>query len=352
MTSSKALLASVHAIPPALFPSLEPALNQQLPLTDLHWTSAARRHERVIPQLQLSLTPWASSGATAGRASTDQVLPSPSTSSPAALLEKPLVHLCFVSCDDSEVYRQSVRHQVRSWVDQVQAYSNSPVSPSKAEWLIVLVTPASHLSKGKFYQRKSTVLDKLKSDFNASSSSSKGKDRDRCVALPVHPTTTDGATASASSITTQNISADPSVWAAMMARLKDVLIAAFDANVLSTEEELRKLDAQRTVPGWNYCVFFERKEGLAFAFESIGLKEDAVMVYDELEAGFEQSLKGVCSSPLIRSILLAHAKLRAQHRLQCPRRSITGRRRPLPLLHRPETLQTPHSNQQHIHLRL
>lgn len=277
MASSKALLVSFEALPSSLFASLEPALNQQLPLTNLHWKSASRRNYRTIQQLQLSFIPFDAP------VPTDDVLPSPSTSSPTALLERPFVHLCFVSCDDSETYRTNTRHRLRAWLDKVLAGSTSSTSSvaKSAEWLIILVTPSSQLAKGKFYQRKSTVLDKIKSDFNSSSSKSK----DRIVALPVHPPTDDPS--ASTSITT-----DPAVWADLCARLKDALVTSFDANVQSTEDDLRRLDAQRTVPGWNYCVFFERKEALAFAFESIGLTEDAIMVYDELEAGFEQSLKG------------------------------------------------------------
>lgn len=274
--SSKALLVSFHTLSPNLFASLEPALNQQLPLTQLTWHSlGARRQTRVIPQIQPTFTPL-------DHASTSQeVLPSPTTSNAANMLERPFVHMCFFSCDDPEVYRNTARPQLRAWLDRVQS---GAAGSHKSEWLIVLVTPSSQLSKGKFYQRKSTVIDKLKSDFNSSSSSSGARGKDRVVALAVNPPSDDS---------NAPVTSNPEVWSDLITRLKESLINALEANVQSTEEDLRRLDAQRTVPGWNYCVFFERKEALAFAFESMGLIQDAIVVYDELEAGFEQSLKGV-----------------------------------------------------------
>ncbi len=48
--------------------------------------------------------------------------------------------------------------------------------------------------------------------------------------------------------------------------------------------EMRKLDSERLVPGWNYLRFFAVKEGLALLYETFGLDDEALMQYDELEA--------------------------------------------------------------------
>ena len=70
---------------------------------------------------------------------------------------------------DNETYRATIRLQIREWLDAVVARQNH-------EWLIVHV--ASSKSAGaKFYQRKSTVVDKIKADFNT------GK-RDRSAVTP------------------------------------------------------------------------------------------------------------------------------------------------------------------------
>lgn len=69
---------------------------------------------------------------------------------------------------DNEVYRTTVRSQIRDWVDSV-------VAKHKQEWLIVVVT-SGRIAGAKFYQRKGSVVDKIRADFNT------GK-RDRCVDL-------------------------------------------------------------------------------------------------------------------------------------------------------------------------
>ncbi|OLL22194.1 Trafficking protein particle complex II-specific subunit 130 [Neolecta irregularis DAH-3] len=68
------------------------------------------------------------------------------------------------------------------------------------------------------------------------------------------------------------------------------ILIAFDARVSGYEEDIRKVDAQRTLPGWNYLTFFSLKEGLAQSFEHMALFEDALIQYDELELSFIQSL--------------------------------------------------------------
>ena len=67
------------------------------------------------------------------------------------------------------------------------------------------------------------------------------------------------------------------------------------------DEDTRRLDQQRLIPGWNYCqffilkvlhLFFNIKESLSFTYELMGLFDEALVQYDELEAGFFQTLYG------------------------------------------------------------
>jgi hypothetical protein len=61
------------------------------------------------------------------------------------------------------------------------------------------------------------------------------------------------------------------------------------------DEDTRRLDQQRLIPGWNYCQFFILKESLSFTYELMGLFNEALVHYDELEAGFFQTLYGIYS---------------------------------------------------------
>jgi len=38
--------------------------------------------------------------------------------------------------------------------------------------------------------------------------------------------------------------------------LKDSLVASFEIKEAALQEEIRKLDALRMSPGWNFCSFF------------------------------------------------------------------------------------------------
>lgn len=61
---------------------------------------------------------------------------------------------------DSERYRASLRQEIRDWVDSIHALGGQ-------EYLIVHVA-ASRQGAAKFYQRKSTVLEKIRTDFGTS----------------------------------------------------------------------------------------------------------------------------------------------------------------------------------------
>jgi len=85
------------------------------------------------------------------------------------------------------------------------------------------------------------------------------------------------------------------MWQDIFSKIKECVLQSFDSRVLHYEEDIRKMDLQRNLPGWNYCTFFILKEGLAQSFEHMLLLEDALIQYDELEASFFQLLRGRCA---------------------------------------------------------
>jgi hypothetical protein len=193
--------------------TVAPLLSRALPLKSLHW-KPVNRPLRTIPSLNLDLKAFRS-GQEDDAATLD-------------ILQRPYLHLLFVSCDDNEVYRSTLRLQIRAWLDSVNA------KRANHDWLIVYVTTAK-LGPSKFYQRKSTVLDKIKADFNSSK-------KDRCMQIAL-----------------SNDVGAPNPLLEFIERLKDSIVAVFDQNVATYEEDLRKLDSQRTLPGWNFCTFFVQK---------------------------------------------------------------------------------------------
>ncbi|KAI6036383.1 trafficking protein particle complex subunit 10 [Pisolithus microcarpus] len=177
------------------------ALRSLLPLRNLHWKPASRtRHVSLVPL--------------------DSLRDEHTSQVPVTLLEKPLLNLYVLSCEDAETYKTTVKKQIKDWHISVNQRKNQ-------EWLII------HVARP-----------------------------DRCVQL-------------AWSTGEQS----PAVWADLIGKIKDGLLAAFD-------HSLKRSEGQRHMPGWNFCTYFILKESLATSFEGVNLFEDALQQYNELEATF------------------------------------------------------------------
>ncbi|GAA5988713.1 hypothetical protein JCM5350_001988 [Sporobolomyces pararoseus] len=241
------IAVAYEALPSATdYESIRKDIERQLPLRNLHWVrrNAANRSIRTVNDLQVDFKP---------------LKEFPAISNGGNLLERPYLNLLFVVCDDNEVYRATIRSQIREWLDGV-------IQKQHQEWLIVHVT-STKSGGAKFYQRKSGIVDKIKADFNT------GK-KDRCIQVA------QGASAD-----------DPTAWAEFSNKVKEGIITTFDSNVSLYEENVRKADSQRQLEGWHFLPFFLQKEALAESFEAMTLYEEALIQYDELEASFFQNLK-------------------------------------------------------------
>lgn len=60
--------------------------------------------------------------------------------------------------------------------------------------------------------------------------------------------------------------------------------SAFHDQAMALEEEVRRLEARRPFPGWNFFTYLVCKENLAFHYGRVGLHEEALQQYDQLEA--------------------------------------------------------------------
>ncbi|CEQ40052.1 SPOSA6832_01657 [Sporobolomyces salmonicolor] len=217
--------AAYDALPgPGDYEAVRKDIERQLPLRNLHWVrkNVAHRSIRTIQTLSVDFRPLTAF---------------PDGGNGASLLSRPYLHLLFVVCDDNEVYRATIRSQIREWLDGV-------IAKQHQEWLIVHVTTGKG-SGAKFYQRKSAIVDKIKADFNT------GK-KDRCIQVA------QGASAD-----------DPTAWAEFSNKIKEGIIATFDSNVGLYEENVRKADSQRQLEGWHFLPFFLQKHNLAW-FGNVG----------------------------------------------------------------------------------
>ena len=41
-----------------------------------------------------------------------------------------------------------------------------------------------------------------------------------------------------------------------MSKVKDGIVSAFDAAITLREEEVKRSELQKQMPGWNFCTFF------------------------------------------------------------------------------------------------
>lgn len=203
------------------------------------------------------------------------------------LRQTPYLKVYLLRCDDNETYKATARKALREWI---KAHGTSSSSQSTAssqekhdafEWLILHVvqdgdgaekTPAP---TSKWGRSTTTVLEKIKADFNGSSKTA--VDRVAQLRLP-----NEGA-AKSPELADQ--------LEDLIDKMKNGILASFDLRVAQYEEDIKEKDSQRSLPGWNFCTFFILKEGLARGFENVGLFEDALVGYDELAVGLDAAIR-------------------------------------------------------------
>ncbi|KAK0459607.1 uncharacterized protein EV420DRAFT_1747291 [Desarmillaria tabescens] len=258
MTSGQPVLVSYSGSPFFLaspsWTKIQHAFNTQLPLRNIHWKSSSRTSLRTIQELNVTLV------------NLDSIRDEHTScqlarkAAPEYIRRKLVAHLLLQDAD-LESYRNTVKKQVKDWHASVTSRRNQ-------EWLILqIVKPDAKVPTGSFLKLKGSVLDKLRADFNADK-------RDRCVQV--------------SWSSTQD---SPIAWGEFLNKLKDGIFSAFDTAVLQKEDDIKRSEGQRLMPGWNFCTFFILKESLASSFEGMNLVSEALLQYDELEASFYQVLR-------------------------------------------------------------
>ncbi|KAI5782945.1 hypothetical protein FPQ18DRAFT_359351 [Pyronema domesticum] len=329
--SSTSKVAVTYWDPAALYPLIAPDLKARLPLRNLHWKSPTRPL-RSISSLHVDLlpysppptnlaspTPFQSTTELTRVKSTDSARSAegPAVTRSASrsrgprkerrhqipgLRNTPYLKVYILRCDDNDSYKNTQRKLLREWVT-THATTERGDNHDAFEWLILHVvlpgTPAaqqprssssaSNPSGGSRWMKGSmTLLDKIRSDFNGSNAKI---DRVAQIRIPAtHPdltTLSPPVAVTAPGTTPESPVETETAWLDLVAKLKSQILASFDARVAQYEDDVKERDSQRQLPGWNFCTFFVLKEGLARAFESVGLVEDALVLYDELGFGLE-----------------------------------------------------------------
>ncbi|XP_041353835.1 trafficking protein particle complex subunit 10-like isoform X2 [Gigantopelta aegis] len=185
------------------------------------------------------------------------------------LVSRPYFHIFWTACD-LESYKQTVKDELAEW-QAVLKNKNIP------DWLIVVVVKDESKVKTKLLPRAS-VLDKVKSDFC-------GKNSDRCIVL-TEPLKTEQKSVES--------------WNNFFVRLRNLLLTAYSRQMTRFENNMRTLREKRNEKGWNYHEYFIVQEELAFMLEMLGVWEDALVQYDELDAMFAQFVENHAAGALCK----------------------------------------------------
>ncbi|KAI1173651.1 cis-golgi transport protein particle complex subunit [Nemania sp. FL0916] len=231
------------------------------------------------------------------------------------LRRTPYLKILLVRCDDNDSYKGHVRQEIRDWIkghtlSPASKKSNAAENHDAFEWLIVHVvlpntvaaTQPRKSDAGPSFDKpstgsrwrpgSSTLLEKLRSDFNSSSKST--MDRVSQIRIGVNDVPYDilpRVVPAVPSGYTETEQETENAWTDLITKVRNLILSSFDMRVTQYEEDIKEKDAQRSLPGWNFCTFFILKEGLARGFESVGLVEDALVGYDELSVGLDMITK-------------------------------------------------------------
>ncbi|KAJ4362107.1 hypothetical protein N0V95_001564 [Ascochyta clinopodiicola] len=295
--------------PSGVFPLVQEDLAARLPLRNLHW-KAHTRPLRSIDSLHVDLVPSKETAQDAAKEKERRhQIP--------GLRRTPYLKVFLLRCDDSETYKSTARKQLREWIkDHTPPAQSSSASTQENhdayEWMIIHVvlpdTPAASQPRGSgsaavgekekggatsvFKRASTTILEKIRADFNIASKSA--PDRIAQVRLkkeriPPQMLPATGSVTPPSAAETQQ--EHNGAWTDVITKFKTLILSSFDLRVSQYEEDIRKNDAQRSFPGWNFNTFFVLKEGLARGFESAGLVDDALLGYDELSIGLDTVIR-------------------------------------------------------------
>lgn len=172
------------------------------------------------------------------------------------LLDQAHLHVYCTDCNDLETYRSRVRDEIIEWMSQLK-------EAGIYDWMLVAVEPtdARRANKAKLLSR-ATVFDRMRADFPS-------KTFDRCVQVSTDSSGSVGV-------------------AALLGRLRQLLLHATGRHLGRYEELIRMQRERRTAPQWSFLHFFFLQEELALVLEALGLYDEALVQYDELDALFTQ----------------------------------------------------------------
>ena len=180
----------------------------------------------------------------------------------ATLMGYPMLHTFWTDCTDVDIYKSVVKDEIANWFSTLRNACGTSF-----DWMIILVEVSDARKSSKLLPRTS-VLDKLKSEFSQA-----GKQPERCVCL-MDPSKFDSRSSES--------------WQTLLHRLRLQILNAYNKLLGRFEENMREQREKRNSQNWNFCDYFVLQEQLAFVYEMLGVFDEALVQYDELDALFSQ----------------------------------------------------------------
>ncbi|CAG5014524.1 unnamed protein product [Parnassius apollo] len=186
------------------------------------------------------------------------------------LLKRPILHIYWTDCVDIEYYKTTLREEIETWLKQMEKNGIT-------DWMVVLVETYDIRKTNKLLPR-TTVLDKIKGDFAVKQT----EDRFLSVINPIN-----------------NPARSAESWRSLVAKMRHFVLVSYNKALIKFEEYMREQREKRNDPEWDFCTYFILQEQLAFVLEMLGLYEEALVQYDELDALFSQFVlnSNVAESP-------------------------------------------------------
>uniref|UniRef100_T2MG50 Trafficking protein particle complex subunit 10 n=1 Tax=Hydra vulgaris TaxID=6087 RepID=T2MG50_HYDVU len=232
----------------SLFTTLSTELERRLPKAAVEWKRSYGRPPKSVI-LQASFCKFDSNRL--------------SSSLDPNLQTKPLLHIFWTSCLDNDYFKSTVRNSILKWQKELIQHRCS-------DWLIIHVVKQENVRSGKskIQLPRSSVYDKIKLEFCQ-------KLQERCLQL-WEPDKSTLFTKSGES------------WDMLLVQLRRLLINSFGNYLDLFEEKIRVAREKYADPDWSFIEYFIAHEELALIYQSITLKEDALVQYDEVDALLSQ----------------------------------------------------------------
>ncbi|CAH2005901.1 unnamed protein product [Acanthoscelides obtectus] len=234
-----------------VFSTIENNLSEALPQEACEWRRSLGRPIRSV-HIGATFAPYSAAGLPKGNQ--------------WDLIRQPLFHIYWTECSDVDVYKSSVKEDIETWLKELS-------SREIPDWLIVVVENFDGKRANKLLPR-TTVLDKIRADFAP-------KQGDRCISV-INPGKSESRSADS--------------WRGLVSRIRHLLLVAYARAVSRLEDHVRQQRERRNDPGWDFMRYFHLQEELAQVLEMLGLYDEALVQYDELDVLFSQFVANGVSS--------------------------------------------------------